>query len=616
MMGLTILIVVISFSFVALRGFSLGFTGMSMRSKADHKLQSVADELRRKAIGEFYTLDSPPQCPPLLCVDKKVSVTADIGPIDPFNHTRTVSLAASWKEGEENKTKNMTFTLSQLRGKAKGGRIQVKVVDGKTGSPVQDIDVFAMGQEISTVSCRTDNTGQCLLSEVLLAPSVTVTFNGNMARYYFPADPARPNDADTGSWVRSYTAGPVVSSDVVIMPVKMAFPPGTISGEVKDIADGTYAGGVKVFLLDKPGSTVIVPVGIHDPVVTDASGNFTFPNVVPGLYSVHVLGSRDVYAAVAQVNDYVDTTRRTYYPVATGEITTLLDENTDVTRKALKTVKKGALNVRVRGIKYTGVGPAAYDPIFTDPTQTVSLFLYTNSAFQYTIYKDSPLETFYLGWPYPSVPYMEIKPEVFYTSGYNSYYYPFFRIDVPDGNYQQSPNIGPWIVDSTYTLTNQYNLTAVSTDKSIPSPFTPVLVMPNPGLDTPAIFYMTTNNYNHEVLPYTFTPAGQSVSVPNLKTFGNGAITNQTVYLLHENSFGSVSGQILDEATLTPFDQPAGTNASVQVRAGYHDGYGTLDVQGGIASLRSDDKKTLDLRRCHIRPASTPYPVSLKVSTF
>ncbi|BCB03802.1 carboxypeptidase regulatory-like domain-containing protein [Bacillus sp. KH172YL63] len=140
------------------------------------------------------------------------------------------------------------------------GAIEGTVFDQTNGDPIPNATVEVLtNQGVFVESTTTDALGYYLLEDLA------------EGTYIVRASAA---DYGTNSVSASVTSGVTTTSDVPLQPV-----PGTISGNLTDDVSGQPISGAVVQIINSSGQVVTTGT-------TDALGNYTIENLVPGSYSV------------------------------------------------------------------------------------------------------------------------------------------------------------------------------------------------------------------------------------------------------------------------------------------------------------------------------------------
>jgi prepilin-type N-terminal cleavage/methylation domain-containing protein len=567
MLGVAIILFVLVSGFMTLNVLTRASTSLGLGSKADRKLQERAEEIRLKAIGQFDTMDEngvDRSCPEHylvmspadklahknLCtdVDRRIKVLSTIGPVNPLNRTRPVTLVAHWLAGNSISTRTLAFSVAEIRGKLAGGEITVLAKSALSPfNPIPKVKVTTQGQDLAQVTCLTNDVatpssplGTCVLKGVKLGTGVSVTFDGTLANHYFEG-PNGPN-APGGTSTRAFDAGFIYSTVPVHIEASL-YPPGKLIGRVFNIADTipstNGAPNVKLVFFAKQG-TQSIPGHPYYEATSDGSNNGNFSvEVIPGLYSSHLIGNNE-FAAEAAPGDMSDA-NRTFNTVQSGQSFNLGE---------WPSVKRGEINVQVQGISYL----QDFTPQLGTVPSTTYPIIFGFITRGNTVYWEPSGQS--VDWT-NSVPWEQYKnfvryndPNISPNCGKNCYL-STRTIDSAGGISipYYAPRIVRRPVASTWNLLDQYNLGEISmggyqadAHRQI-APFTPVVIKENGTLATP-IFFTSLAPYSYPVYGPR-TPVGPTNF--GVKIFTNETIRNptQNYYLLETSAYANVRGRII-----------------------------------------------------------------------
>ncbi len=349
--GSVLVILVLTSSYLALNNLTRAGVSTRTHFNADERLQSVADQIREVSSSNFQTMteltpiasDARNSSGQVLFTDNtntvvlnedkayKVRVTRSIGPLNPVNMTRRVTLVAKWKVSGIEKEKRLNFDLTRLQSKVGGASLTVRVFDPISGYPIDGVKVVTQADDSDLnkeTGCVTGapgtngvrTPGVCVLTHVRLVDNLPVFIDGNLQVTkpvaYFHSEPtsgdpytevSKPETVSSGlqaSFQGTVYLTPSLTPNETgrLLSVPM-YKTGTAVGRVVESGTLITTGieGVVVELRKKPG-TLVIDNNKRITAITDASGRFSLPHIVPGFYSLHVIGNQE-YVGVAYPND-------------------------------------------------------------------------------------------------------------------------------------------------------------------------------------------------------------------------------------------------------------------------------------------------------------------------
>lgn len=607
MVGVTILIVVLVGGFAAMQSLSRAFVSNVLEFRADRKLQSIADTLRQRAGGEFEALASGDYtCQSGNCSesDQRIQVTAYIDPIDPATRTRFVTLKAEWKDRVEDsysvRTSCITFHISPIRTKLRGGRVKVAVTwcnGPNAGQGVPGIVVTGTGDpdnETPTVSNVTGSDGTTVIGGLLLPNSgspIVLTYAG-VGIGYFAADATAAGTVNGGSWQREVSVSGVNAQNIVNAPAQCVYALTEVSGVVDDVGTNpanTFADGVTVQLKSRKNNMVINDGGTEQTytTVTENNGQFSFANLVPGQYSIHVIGDVNYadndlkYAAVARRGDN-SLQNRVFFTATSG--TPKVFDDPSGADKRLETAERGSLEFDLAGINFDSAGNNA--GVFV-PNADCKMGFWTRNVFAYI---DGGMAN---GYAMDStVPW--VNHEVIRNFSNTSGSWSLIKWVTTSGRSGTINHIVPNILvdvstfSPTKTLLQQYGRVELLIDyKPTYTNATPVYLFNNAATlaQTKARFFFddsgldTTVPDNPDVIPLVDVHSGHLL---------HGSNNNFNVYLLGTASYGNITGKMIVDGTAdTRFDLPSGADDYVLIRS-RSGGFGWLYKDGPYMRLLSE----------------------------
>jgi hypothetical protein len=359
-------------------------TAFNLESKARRKLDSIAEQIRYQAVGEFDRMNEVNN-PRTGTIDPQIEVRSTIGAINPATKSRPVTLVARYLihrgKNYEVKTTTKTFELANTYARGLGGAVRVRFF--KEGHPdigVPNVRLITQGQGTPVVMGTSNMDGECVVYGVKVdVQNLVSTITAYALRAYFThphntfskyVTPINDQDITRVGYVVDYGEYGVVL-------------PGKIQGQLVDNDAPPNLRGpvpnIEVRLVPHDG-----PVDVDgNPLVsttyqtrTNNEGRYKFERVVaPGNYYILVVGNSS-YSALDRPQTRFPDIREGY-----GDLLTSVNSDQVVTYNR-NVIRKGSLTGTIR-LMTSQPNSFVFDQSNYITAQGVNLHLWTNEAFSY-----------------------------------------------------------------------------------------------------------------------------------------------------------------------------------------------------------------------------------------
>jgi len=590
--GIALLTIVMLGAFLSLKSLGQGRGALSVSAKVSNKLRTIAEQIRYEAGTRF---DSAWDRLPGGTEDRtenfdtNIQVSATYSTISPVTRSRKVTLVATWRDpmdppGASLRTKTMTMEVTRVQNKMLGAVVAGRILKVGTSEGLPGVEVQAQSMDtgawVPPIPRVTDADGYfepIAGAYVGASPGARLRIDGSKVLAYHPAVNKADrkfmrDDLNTGSETRvGVTNGYRVNYPIEMVSV------GAVVGYVKDpLAGNAGIGNVTVKLLVKDltlPETYFTPSTLDTTTTTVSTGRFEFHRVVPGDYFLAVYGNNS-YAAPVRENDYFNELGNTDF------FTVDPDEVED--RGNSFTTRRGSISGQVFRVDWDGGSSVlkSDDVPYKEPSVAVKFDISRNVI---SGYHDAA----------------KLNPGFNFvnTNAWQNYWKPLIA-EVPvttvSGDYTVA-DFMPIMIHrdvATYAANLQFSTVRIEpTEDWMPSPFSPVRVVPNAvsptwPLTAAQVKFIFTERDNGKLA----TPAGTALTLfNNIRVFANDTSpAPNKAHFLNRNAFGTLSGDIRYATGGNPFLLDSGGPGTVTTRwgwAGNVGGTGGLEYSGALVRI-------------------------------
>ncbi|MFN0117444.1 MAG: hypothetical protein ACKVQC_04005 [Elusimicrobiota bacterium] len=568
LVGVGILVFVLASAMVVQRSFSIGGVNVNNRTRVNAKLRSVTELIRYEASYKFDTMTASgtagKQYPDPDIYDRDIKVLAWIDPVRSDNRTRTVKIKALWKENNEERTKEMNFSISQVRAYSPGANVKFKVVRANVPSEgIAGVKIEMRGQSLTRYGF-TNSDGELTLEDVAIdkIQGIPFTVTGSPVCYFNYG--GNKYVLSGPSWRTGPTHAAQTETTFFDTPIE-GYLLSKLKIEVRDIDDPSnikvnngMTQGMDLLPYADPLREIFGNAWANQHFVkkvnTGVDGIATIDSLPPGDYAPVFLGNTEYPG--------VDTTDSLFFGVYTGPTVTLPPEGTIT--ETYDIPKKGSIKGFIKPVSVT-LGNAAEIVVGSVINANAKIKIYydafqtlTGSNVRYYL-RQSMLGYCYLEGYCPHIPQW---------NGIGN-----FIEQVAINGVFQINNFTPTMLEKGIDYAQQWNEVALRTsfdttqaDYAVPAPLTPILVQPALQNSINEITFNSLantfeeakmllisdyasyygNNYELPVPIRNSANLQTTVGGFNLKVKTGGLALGNTkdIYFLNRDSLSNLSGEI------------------------------------------------------------------------